>query len=271
MSITPVKPFIRWVGGKTQLLPQLLELAPKEFGTYHEPFLGGGALFFALKPKASELGDFNQRLVNAFECVRDHYPDVVAHMRTFKRSADVFYEQRSILNKEGCVRLPDPQAAARFIFLNKTCFNGLWRENNSGEFNVPYGGDRPGKFLDERVLLDCSIALHGAHRVRWEDFGNVQFRAKFGDFVYFDPPYIPLTVTSFVDYTSDGFGAPEQLRLRDIALDLKSRGVHVMLSNSDTPIVRELYRGFKLHEVQARRSVNSNGKGRGKVGELIIQ
>jgi len=270
MSDMRVKPFLKWVGGKTQLLPDLLAFAPKEFKTYHEPFLGGGALFFALQPKVSMLGDFNRRLVNAYECVRNHYPDVVAHMRTFKRTAADFYEQRAILNKEGVLLAPNPEAAARFVYLNKTCFNGLWRENAGSEFNVPYGGDRSGKFLDEKVLLDCSIALHGAHQVRCEDFGNVQFRAQFGDFVYFDPPYIPLTATSFVDYTSDGFAAPEQLRLRDIALDLKSRGVHVMLSNSDTPLVRELYRGFKLHEVQARRSVNSNGQGRGKVGELII-
>ncbi len=265
-----VKPFVKWVGGKTQLLPELLSFAPKEFGVYHEPFLGGGALFFALQPKKAVLGDFNRRLINAYECVRHHYTHVVATMRTFKRTADCYYEQRSILNKEGYLHAANPDAAARFIFLNKTCFNGLWRENNSGEFNVPYGGDRSGKFLDEKALLDCSIAMRGDVIVKADDFGSVQFRAAAGDLVYFDPPYIPVTVTSFVDYTADGFGAKEHLRLRNIALDLKERGVHVMLSNADTPIVRELYKDFALHEVQARRSVNSNGKGRGKVGELII-
>ncbi len=267
-----VKPFVKWVGGKTQLLPQLLALAPKEFKAYHEPFVGGGALFFALKPETAYLTDFNPRLVNAFRCVKDNLQEVVMHMRAFQRTADCYYKQRELLNKEGSVSFNEPEAAARFIFLNKTCFNGLWRENSHGEFNVPYGGDRKGKFLDESNLLACSIALRKPNMYFGsQDFGCVAENAVEGDFAYFDPPYIPLTATSFVDYTSDGFGGPEQVRLRDLALELKSRGVHVMLSNSDTALTRELYKGFELHEVQARRSVNRNGNGRGKVGELIIR
>jgi DNA adenine methylase len=266
-----VKPFVKWVGGKTQLLPRLLELAPKEFNAYHEPFVGGGAMFFALKPETAYLTDFNPRLINAFRCVKDNLQEVVAHMQTFKRTKACFYEQRDLLNKEGSVFFSEPEAAARFIFLNKTCFNGLWRENSGGGFNVPYGGDRSGKFLDESGLMACSIALRAPNLyLGSEDFGGAS-RAAAGDFVYFDPPYVPVAATSFVDYTSDGFGAPEQLRLRDLAAELKSRGVHVMLSNADTPLVREMYAGFELHEVRARRSVNSNGLGRGKVGELIIR
>lgn len=267
-----VKPFLKWCGGKTQLLPQLLALAPKEFKAYHEPFLGGGAMFFALKPETAYLSDFNPRLVNAFRCVKDNLQEVVAHMRTFKRTKECFYEQRDFLNKEGSVYFAEPEAAARFIFLNKVCFNGLWRENKTGEFNVPYGGDRTGKFLDESNLLACSIALRAPNLyLGSDDFGLTANRAFAGDFVYFDPPYVPVSATSFVDYTSDGFEAKEQIRLRDLALELKQRGVHVMLSNSDTPLVRQLYADFELHEVQARRSVNSDGKGRGKVGELIIR
>lgn len=267
-----MKPFLRWVGGKTQLLPHLLELAPKEFKTYHEPFLGGGALFFALAPKTAYLSDFNPRLVNAFRCIKEDLQEVVSHMRTFKRTKKCYYEQRDLLNQEGSVFFAEPEAAARFIFLNKTCFNGLWRENAGGGMNVPYGGDRSGMFLDEANLMACSIALRAPNLyLNTEDFGDVDKHTSEGDLVYFDPPYIPLTATSFVDYTANGFGAPEQLRLRDLALDLKSRGVHVMLSNSDTPLVRELYKMFDLYEVQARRSINSNGMGRGKVGELIIR
>lgn len=267
-----IKSFIKWVGGKTQLLPHLLELAPKEFKSYHEPFLGGGALFFALEPETAYLSDFNPRLINAFRCVKEDLQGVVSHMRTFKRTKECFYEQRDLLNKEGSVFFAEAEAAARFIFLNKTCFNGLWRENAGGGMNVPYGGDRSGKFLDESNLMACSIALRASNLyLSSHDFGEVDNHADEGDFVYFDPPYIPLTATSFVDYTADGFGAPEQLRLRGLAVSLKSRGVHVMLSNSDTPLVRELYKGFDLHEVQARRSVNSDGMGRGKVGELIIR
>lgn len=263
-----VKPFVKWVGGKTQLLPQLLALAPKQFNAYHEPFVGGGALFYALNPKDAFLGDFNPRLINTFKQVRDDVQSVVTHMRGFKRTADCFYEQRSILNKEDVVQL-DAAAAARFIFLNKTCFNGLWRENGAGEFNVPYGGDRKSTFIDTSNLLECSIRLRGV-MIRREDFGAAE-RALPGDFVYFDPPYIPLTATSFVDYTADGFGYQEQVRLRDLAMKLKSEGVHVMISNSDTTLTRQLYAGFELHEVKARRSINSNGAGRGRVGELIIR
>ena len=268
-----VKPFIKWVGGKTQLLPQLLALAPKEFKTYHEPFVGGGALFYALNPSEAVLGDFNPRLVNAFNQVRDDVQGVVAHMRSYERTADCFYKQRELLNREDTSingAMLDAQAAARFIFLNKTCFNGLWRENSSGQFNVPYGGDRKkARFLDASNLLECSIRLRTAV-VRCEDFGCVT-RASKGDFVYFDPPYIPLTATSFVDYTSSGFDYKEQVRLRDLARLLKDNGVHVMLSNSDTVLTRQLYAGFELHEVRARRSVNRNGAGRGRVGELIIR
>ncbi len=267
-----VKPFVRWAGGKTQLLPQLIELAPKQFRVYHEPFVGGGALYYALKPDVAVLNDYNPRLVNAFVQVRDDVQSVVSHMQTFQRTASCYYDQRNLLNAED-VGILDTQAAARFIFLNKTCFNGLWRENSSGGFNVPYGGDRKrAKFLDVSSLLDCSIRLRRNTTIFCKDFEYaVRARVQPGDFVYFDPPYIPLTATSFVDYTSDGFGYQEQVRLRDLVLDLKTKGVQVMLSNSDTTLTRQLYAGFEVHEVKARRSINRNAAGRGRVGELIIK
>ncbi len=278
------KPPLKWVGGKRQLLPQLLALAPKEFKSYHEPFVGGGALYFALNPKEAYLGDFNPRLINVYRQIQTDVQGVITSLRKYTRTKECYYETRSLMNAE----LPfltddnhgiqqsinvgklDTESAARFIFINKTCYNGLWRENAHGEFNVPYGGDRKGKFYDVSNLMECSIQLRHSAISRCEDFGNVR-RAGEDDFVYFDPPYVPVTATSFVDYTAKGFGGPEQLRLRDLALELKRRGVHVMLSNSDSPLVRELYKEFELHEVQARRSVNSNGLGRGKVGELIIR
>ena len=266
-----VKPFVRWVGGKTQLLPQLLELAPKQFNQYYEPFLGGGAFYFALKPQSAVLNDFNHRLMNAYRQVALDVQSVIMALRSFERSEKCFYEQRNILNSED-ITCPDAQAAARFIFLNKTCFNGLWRENSAGGFNVPYGGDRKkAKHVDIGNLIECSIRLRSNTRLHCEDFEQAVTDAQEGDFVYFDPPYVPLTATSFVNYKAKGFAYSEQVRLRDLALDLKSRGVQVLLSNSDTTLVRDLYKGFELHEVQARRSVNSNGAGRGKVGELIIR
>ena len=266
-----VKPFIKWVGGKTQLLPQLLELAPKQFNHYYEPFLGGGALYFALKPEHAVLNDFNHRLMNAYRQVASDVQSVIMGLRGFERTEKCFYEQRNILNAEHLTFL-DAQSAARFIFLNKTCFNGLWRENASGGFNVPFGGDRKkAKHVDVGNLIECSIRLRSNTSLYCNDFEAAVQMAEPGDFVYFDPPYIPLTATSFVDYRADGFAYKEQVRLRDLAKDLKANGVQVMLSNSDTTLTRDLYAGFELHEVKARRSVNSNGAGRGKVGELIIR
>lgn len=273
MSALKTKPFLRWAGGKTQLLSQLLEHVPEEFGTYHEPFLGGGALFFALRPRFAELGDMNPRLTNAYICVAHRLQSTVKHILTFERTSECFYRQRDLLNAELTTVNPfyyNPEAAARFIYLNKTCFNGLWRENAAGKFNTPYGGDRKASVVDAETLLACSIALSGCVTIRNESFEAVAGRAKEGDLVYFDPPYMPITKDSFVDYTSSGFGLAEHAKLRDIARDLKARGCHVIISNSDTPQVRALYDGFRLHEVDARRSVNSDGAGRGKVGELII-
>ncbi len=267
------KPFLRWAGGKTQLLPQLLEHVPKEFRSYHEPFLGGGALFFALQPRFAELGDMNPRLTNAYTCVAHRLQQTVKHLQTLERSSECFYQQRDLLNAEAVgvgSFYYNPEAAARFIYLNKTCFNGLWRESASGKFNTPYGGDRKASIVDAETLLACSIALSGCVTIRKESFEKVASRAKENDLVYFDPPYMPVVKGSFVDYTSSGFGLLEHTKLRDIARDLKARGCHVIISNSDTPQVRELYDGFRLHEVEARRSVNSDGAGRGKVGELII-
>ncbi len=265
------KPFLRWAGGKTQLLPQLLEHVPKEYGTYHEPFLGGGALFFALQPRFAHLGDMNTRLINAYDCLAHRLQPTVKHLLTLERSSECFYQQRDLLNAERPNPLiSDTQAAARFIYLNKTCFNGLWRENAAGKFNTPYGGDRKGPIVDPETLLACAVALSSCVGIHNESFEIVETRAKENDLVYFDPPYMPLTKDSFVDYTSDGFGLAEHTKLRDLARSLKERGCHVILSNSDTPQVRALYDGFRLQAVEARRSVNSDGAGRGKVGELII-
>lgn len=271
MAVTTCKPFVRWVGGKTQLLPQLVALAPKEFNRYYEPFVGGGAFYYALKPNEAVLNDFNPRLMNAYKQVRDDVQAVISHLRNYERTAACFYNQRGLLNAENTTFL-DAESAARFIFLNKTCFNGLWRENGAGQFNVPYGGDRKrAKHVDVSNLLECSIRLRSSTQLLCTDFEAAVQMAKPGDFVYFDPPYVPVTATSFVDYKADGFAYKEQVRLRDLAKDLKKDGVHVMLSNSDTAMTRELYADFELHEVKARRSVNSNGAGRGRVGELIIR
>ena len=223
-------------------------------------------MFFALAPERAFLTDINPTLVNAYCAVQSEIQTLVMELRKFERNSDCFYEQRRLLNEH---RDPQVVTSARFIYLNRTCFNGLWRENAKGEFNVPYGGDRKNKVMDESNLLSCSIALQKAD-IFGESFERCESRVHKGDLVYFDPPYIPVSSNSFVDYTADGFGKDEHIKLRDVARRLKKKGVHVILSNSDTPLTRDLYADFELREVQARRSINSNGAGRGKVGELII-
>lgn len=265
------KPFLKWCGGKTQILPQLLTHIPSSYGTYYEPFLGGGALFFALKPQVAELSDVNKKLINAYNCIAYRLQQTVKHLQTFDCNEICFYKQRELINLENLhPDIRDPEAAARFIYLNKTCFNGLWRENSLGKFNTPYGGDRKISLIDAETLLSCSLLFVNNITLRVESFENINLRAKKNDLIYFDPPYIPLVKESFVDYTSQGFGINEQIKLRDLAKQLKKRGCHVIISNSDTSQTRELYQGFTIETVQARRSINNVGTGRGRVGELII-
>jgi DNA adenine methylase len=248
------------------LLPAILQLVPPSFGTYFEPFVGGGAMLFELAPERAEVGDINARLATTYEAVRDTPGVVIDALGSFTNTPEFFYEQRKLLNAPSSPEL----TAARFIYLNKTCFNGLYRENSRGEFNVPYGNNRDAKFLDANNLMACSVALTDVV-VHTGDFSWVPGRAQRGDLVYFDPPYVPLSATSsFTQYNASGFGLPDQVRLRDTALALKERGVHVILSNSSSPTVRELYDGFNIIEVNAKRAINSKADGRGPVKEVLI-
>ncbi len=267
-------PFLKWAGGKRALLPVLLPLVPKEFGTYYEPFVGGGALFFALRPDQAVLSDANERLIRTYRAVRDE-PDRVVHLlhrskaKHEKDSKTFFTKARAFFNGGGA---SDADVAAPFIYLNKTCFNGLYRENSLGKFNVPIGAYKDPVICDEKNLRACSTALQGAD-VRCGDFAAVVARAEPGDLVYFDPPYLPISATSsFTGYTADGFALRDHRRLRDLALELKARGVHVLISNSAAPAILDLYQaGFTVTTVQAARSINSKGSGRGKISELVIR
>lgn len=267
MFKSSVKPFLRWVGGKTQLLPELLKYVPTTYETYYEPFLGGGALFFALNPKKAILSDYNSLLINAYKHVRDSPAGIKLLLNELQVSKQMYYKQREFINEKN--QELDLKKAASFIYLNKTCFNGLWRENSSGNFNVPYGGDRNVNLYNAHELMMCCAALRGK-KILNQSYEHCNKTARKGDLIYFDPPYAPINAYSFKKYTSKDFGEQDQINLRDLAQELKSRGCHVILSNSDVPFIRQLYCNFDIHEVQARRSVNSNGDARGKVGELII-
>lgn len=259
------RPFVKWAGGKRQLLRAILDRVPEKYGTYHEPFLGGGAVFFALSPPKAFLSDSNLRLVRCYKGIRNSVEKVIALLKQYKRSRDVFLEAR----ERDIDQSTDPEVAAWFIFLNKLGYNGLYRVNSKNRFNVPYGKNSSAKIFDEDNLRACQRALSKAD-VEHEDFALVEGRAQPGDLVYFDPPYVPLSATSyFTSYTAKGFSPKDQTRLRDLALRLKKKGVEVVLSNSST--ARSLYKdGFSLTEVLAARAVNSKADRRGKITELLI-
>ena len=273
------RPFLKWAGGKAQLLPSLLEAAPVTFARYFEPFVGGGALFFAIADQGhlegAVLGDANAALVATYQAVRDDLGGLVRRLRTLEQGylgrdaeerAALFYRMRAETPRDALA------AAARFIFLNKTCFNGLYRVNRAGHFNVPHGRYVEPHILDLPVLKAASAALAGVD-LRNADFEAVCANAAAGDFVYFDPPFHPLPATSsFTQYTSADFGWADQERLRVCIDGLTTRGVHVLLSNSPHPLVTYLYEsaGYELRRVPARRAINSKGDGRGPIDELLV-
>jgi DNA adenine methylase len=263
-----VRPFVKWAGGKRQILRELLKHVPSKHGRYFEPFVGGGALFFATRPKRAVLADVNERLVRAYKGVRDDVEAVIGLLKKWPHDPVFFEKTRARPVDEGT----DVEVAAWFVYLNKTGFNGLYRVNKKNRFNVPFGRYENPKICDPRTLRACSEALANTD-LRVGDFEAIASAAKRGDFVYFDPPYAPLSATSsFTSYTSNGFGIDEQTRLRDLARDLKRCGVHVLLSNSSAPAVRKLYsRGFEVFEVSATRMVNSKAGGRGAITELVIK
>ncbi|HEY4016255.1 MAG TPA: DNA adenine methylase [Polyangiaceae bacterium] len=266
---TVARPFLKWAGGKRQLLPALLRRAPGRYSVYFEPFVGGGALFFALRPGCAVLADMNERLIRAYRGVRDDVGAVVDRLKTYRYEESYFYEMRERDVDAGS----DADMAAWFIYLNRTAYNGLYRVNSRNRFNVPFGRYSKNVLIcDEPNLRACSALLANAELVVG-DFEAVTAGSREGDFVYLDPPYVPLSETSsFTSYTSGGFGSADQVRLRDVALRMKARGVHVVLSNSSAPFVRELYRqGFETDEVTALRQVNSRADRRGPIQELVIR
>lgn len=267
-------PFLKWAGGKGQLLAQFAPLYPAghPIRRYHEPFVGAGAVFFdvrdRLRPEEVFLSDTNDELVNVWKCLQKNADDVIELLELHKQkhSREHFYEVRA--------RVPGKfefvERAARLIYLNRTCFNGLYRVNSKGIFNVPLGRYKNPRIVDAENLRAVSAALRGAQIDR-APFRDVLERAKSGDFVYFDPPYDPLTKTSsFTSYTEGSFGRADQEALAHVYRQLAKRGCLVMLSNSDTPLIRELYADFDVRKVNARRAINSRADKRGLVTEVVV-
>lgn len=277
---TPLpKPFLKWAGGKTQLLAQLACLFPREFLGYHEPFVGSAAVYWHLYGLAIDdqlsydgrrvrLTDANQELINCYQIVRDCPSELITQLAEHRRKhGETHYYQVRAQRPENLTAI---QRAARFIYLNKTCYNGLYRVNRAGQFNVPIGSYKNPRIFDPEELNSASLALQGV-TIEVADFHTVTSWAQCGDFVYFDPPYVPLTQTAnFTSYTEAPFGEREQHDLADIFRVLDQKGCKVMLSNSWVPSNLDLYRGFNCIEVKANRAINSNAERRGKISELIV-
>jgi len=275
MVIEDTPRFVKWAGGKQQLIEQLKPLFPKKFNNYFEPFVGSGAMAFHIlqkhKPKNVLLSDINAELINAFNIIKTDAERLIVELKQHKEhhladKSKYYYEIREV-NPD---YLPDLKKAARFIYLNKTCFNGLYRVNSKGGFNVPIGSYNNPDIIQEDKLKRISKLLKKVS-VTVMDFQKVVSKAKKGDFIYFDPPYYPLkNGKSFTTYTKGNFLEKEQKILANVFKKLDKKGCFCMASNSDTKFIKELYNDFNIHFVQAKRLINSKANGRGKINEVVI-
>lgn len=273
-SPPPVRPgpFLKWAGGKGRLLAQYRRHFPARHGDYHEPFLGSAAVFFHLHPEPGRrrvrLSDLNEELVHVYRCVQQQVEPLIERLAVHRElhGEEHYYRVRA----QAPEALAPVERAARLIYLNKTCYNGLYRVNRQGRFNVPFGRQARPAILDEARLRAASRALEGV-TLEVDGFEGVLERARPGDLVYFDPPYQPVSPTArFTAYTRWSFGEAEQRRLAEVFARLASRGVQAMLSNSSTPLVEELYRGFRQVPVVASRAINARGDRRGATPELLV-
>ena len=258
-----------------QQLDKLKKYVPDEFNTYYEPFVGGGALLFELSPKNAVINDSNKELMNVYECIKDEkkFEAMCRELNTheMKHSEEYYYTIRNMdRDKKKFNKVVDYKRAARTIYLNKACFNGLYRVNSKNEFNVPFGKKtKVNTYEGQNLGIICGFLNYNDIKILSTDFEEAVKEAKKGDFIYFDPPYDSDTST-FNSYTEDGFGKEQQKRLAKVYRELSDKGCYVMLSNHNTELINELYKDYNIHLIEAKRSINANGKKRGKVEEVII-
>lgn len=273
MKNNHVAPILKWVGGKRQLLSEIRPLIPP-YEKYYEPFIGGGALFFELQPAHALINDYNHELVNVYSTVKSDVMGLIKSLKNFSNTAEEFYRIRDIdRNVSEYRKLSNVERAARIIYLNKTCYNGLFRVNSQGHFNTPYGAYKQPNIVNEKTLIAVSDFLKSNDiSFLTGDFALAVSTAKKGDFVYFDPPYDPLTSSaSFTGYSETGFSKEDQIRLKKICDDLDSRGVKFLLSNSATDFIKDLYKDYTITIVKAKRSVNSIASKRGEIEEVLVR
>jgi DNA adenine methylase (dam) len=269
-----VAPVVKWVGGKRQLIDSLMEILPPKKSPYCEPFVGGGALLFKLQPTTAYINDTNEELINLYEIIRDDVDSLISELENHKNTSEYFYSVRDWdRNESKYNKLSKVKKAARVIYLNKTCYNGLFRVNNAGEFNVPFGYYKSPNFVNAPVLKAVHSYLNSAKiRITCGDYYDMVTKLPRGSFVYFDPPYDPVSSTAnFTGYTKGGFSKEEQIRLKECCDELTNRNIKFMLSNSSTDFIKNLYNNYNITTVKAKRAINSNSSKRGEIDEVVVR
>ena len=270
-----VAPFLKWVGGKRQLMPTIVEHLPENIKDYKyiEPFIGGGAVLFNLQPKNAIINDYNEELINVYQVIKNNLDELITDLKKHKNEADYFYSIRSLDRNGEFKKLTTVQRASRIIFLNKTCFNGLYRVNNAGEFNSPFGRYKNPNIVNEPTLKAVNKFLNSNNiDIKSGDYSDVLKQADKKCFVYLDPPYHPISESSnFTGYVQGGWNMYDQIDLKAACDELNKKGVKFLLSNSSADFIKDLYKDYKITIVKANRAINSNGADRGEVDEVLIR
>lgn len=269
-----IKPIVKWVGGKRQIISNIKKYIPKKYSTYYEPFVGGGAVLFDIKPQKAVINDVNEELINLYKVVKEKPDELIDTLKKHKNEQEYYYQIRELdRDKEKFDSLSDVERAARIHFLNKTCYNGMFRVNSSGEFNVPFGRYKNPDIVNKKTIKAVSKFLNKSHvKIRNCDFEEAVKGIRKEAFVYFDPPYDPISdSSSFTGYDKSGFDREEQKRLKNLCDKLNKRGVRFLLSNSSTKFIRELYNDYKIEPVMAKRAINSKADKRGEIEEVLVR
>ncbi len=269
-----ISPILKWVGGKRQLLDSIIPLINANCSTYVEPFIGGGAVFFELQPKKAIINDYNEELINVYLTVRDYPEELIKELEkhSLNNNEEYFYKVRALDRVKNFDSLTDVEKAARIIYLNKTCFNGLYRVNSAGQFNSPYGKYKNPNIVNAPTIRAMSKYLKNNNiTIKQGDYKEALKGLRKGAFVYLDPPYMPISSSSsFTGYTENGFSYEQQVELKRECDKLKAKNIGFLLSNSDCPEIRDLYKDYSILTVQAKRTINSNAEKRGEINEVLV-
>jgi DNA adenine methylase len=270
-----ISPFVKWVGGKRQLIKSIMDVLPKNIKdyTYVEPFIGGGAVFFHIQPKNAIINDYNSELINVYNVVKENLDELIEDLKKHKNEPEYFYDIRKLDRSEDFNKIGNVQRASRLIYLNKTCYNGLYRVNNAGEFNSPFGKYKNPNIINEPVLRAVSLYLNSTNiKILTVDFEDILKSLDRNSFVYLDPPYHPISESSnFTGYVQGGWDIFDQIRLREACDNLTTRGVKFLLSNSASGFIRDQYKLYNISTVKAMRYINVDAEKRGEIDEVLIR